>query len=86
MAYFGVGVSTDDDLDRTWCALAQDCVDVIERHVVNHSVVYLHDLIPTPKGGGGGFRQKGWKERKNNTEEKHVYQSICTVLTKDLLT
>lgn len=43
-------MSADDDVDWTWSALAQDCVDVIQRHVVNHSVVNLHDLITTPKG------------------------------------
>lgn len=43
-------MSADDDVDWTWCALAQDCVDVIQRHVVNHSVVNLHDLITTPEG------------------------------------
>lgn len=42
-----VGVSTDDDVDRAWCALAQDCVDLIQCHAENHSVVDLHHLIPT---------------------------------------
>lgn len=50
MSYFGVRVSTDCDVDRAWRALAQDHIDIIQCHVVNHSVVDVHDLISTPKG------------------------------------
>lgn len=50
MSYFGVRVSTDCNVDRAWCTLAQDCIDIIQCHVVNHGVVDLHDLISTPKG------------------------------------
>lgn len=42
-------MTADDDVDWTGCALAQNCVDVIQCHVVNHSVIDLHDLITTPK-------------------------------------
>lgn len=59
MSYFGVGVATYCNVDRAWCTLAQDCIDVIQCHVVNHSVVDLHDLISTPKG-----REKVGKEKK----------------------
>ena len=54
-------MATDDDVDWTWCALAQDCVDVIRRHVVNHSVVDLHDLISTPKGSEQKVRNRNKK-------------------------
>lgn len=50
-------MSADDDVDWTGCALAQDCVHVIQCHVVNHSVVDFHDLIPTP---GGRERTSLW--------------------------
>lgn len=43
-------MSADGDVDWTWCALAQDGVDVIQGHVVDHNVVDLHDLIATPIG------------------------------------
>lgn len=75
-------MSTDDDVDWTGCALAQDCVDVIQRHVVNYSVVDLHDLIPTPKGTEGKFRKRCWKERrKKNTEKRNtsVFESMHSV-------
>lgn len=46
VAYFRIGVPTDDDVNRAWCALAQDRVDIIQSHVVNHHVIDLYDLIP----------------------------------------
>lgn len=63
VAYFGVRVSTDDDVNWTWCALAQDCVDIIQSHVVHHSVIDLHDLIPTSAVMKREFR----KHKKKNT-------------------
>lgn len=44
--YFGIGVPADDNVNRAWCALAQDCVDIIQSHVVNHRVIDLDDLVP----------------------------------------
>lgn len=45
--YVWVGVATDDDLNRAGVALAQNCVDVVQRHVTDHCVVNLHNLIST---------------------------------------
>lgn len=41
----------DEDPDRTWAALAQHHVDLIQRHVVDHSVIDLDDLVPAPSWG-----------------------------------
>lgn len=73
-------MSTDDDVDWTWCALAQDCVDVIQCHAVNHSIVDLHDLIPTPKGTEGEFRKRCWRERKKITERNSYFLCMLIVL------
>lgn len=48
-SYLWIGVTADNNVNWAWCALAQDCVDIIQCHVVNHSVVDLHDFITTPK-------------------------------------
>lgn len=54
VTHFRIGVPTDDDVNRAWCALAQHRVDVIQSHVVNHSVVDLYELIPV----AGGMKRK----------------------------
>ncbi len=45
--YVWVGVSTDDDLNRARAALTQNRVHIVQRHVANHRVIDLHDLIAT---------------------------------------
>lgn len=57
VTYFRIGVPTDDDVDRAWRALAQDRVDVIKSHVVNHGVVDLHDLVPIAEGMKRKFKK-----------------------------
>lgn len=47
--YLWIRVTADNNVNWARRALAQDCVDIIQRHVVNHSVVDLHDFITTPK-------------------------------------
>lgn len=48
VTYVGIRVATYDDVDWTWAAVAQDSVDVIQCHAVDHIVVDLHNLISTP--------------------------------------
>lgn len=57
VAYFRIGVPTDDDVNRARCALAQDWVDIIQSHVVNHHVIDLHDLIPIAENTKREFKK-----------------------------
>lgn len=56
VTYFRIGVPTDDDVNRAWRALAQDRVDIVQSHVVNHSVIDLYDLIPVSEGKKRKFK------------------------------
>lgn len=67
MTYFRIGVPTDDDVYRAWCALAQDRVDIVQSHVVNHSVIDLYDLIPISEGKKRKFKYGYCIERFRET-------------------
>lgn len=55
--YFRIGVPTDDEVNRAWCALTQHRVDIVKSHVGNHGVVDLHDLVPIAEGRKRKFRR-----------------------------
>lgn len=68
VTYFRIGVPADDDVNRAWCALAQDRVDIIQSHVVNHRVIDLHDLVPIAEG----------MKRKVKSHRAHKQTIICS--------
>lgn len=71
--YLRVGVSTDDDLNRTRTALTQNRVDVIQRHATNHRVINLHDLIATP--------DRRIDKEKSNVWNNGIWHWVCMIST-----
>lgn len=68
VTYFRIGVPADDDVNWAWCALAQDCVDIIQSHVVNHRVIDLHDLVPIAEG-----MKRKVKSQRAHKQNHHLF-------------
>lgn len=68
VTYFRIGVAADGDVNRAWRALAQDCVDVIQSHVVKHRVIDLHDLVPIAEGV-----KRKVKNDRGHKQKRHLF-------------
>lgn len=62
---------TDDNVNRAWCALAQDCVNIIQSHVVNHCVIDLYDLVPI-----AGNRKREFKKHRADKRDQHLFTTL----------
>lgn len=70
---------TDDNVNRAWCALAQDGVDIIQSHVVNHRVIDLCDLVPVAESIKREFKD----HRADKTRPTSVFRQLLYRIVKN---